>query len=126
MRLLAFIGNFLAKLIHHRNLLKNFRSCYPLMKESIGARCFFVSADFSENLQIPLNKEPQSLHWSKKMVTIHCSVVKQGDEKVYYGHISDDLTHDQSYVNTVIVSTIQAEILDNCTSQYKSAESFHD
>jgi hypothetical protein len=47
--------------------LKNFRVCYPLLKENIGSRCLFVSADFSENLQIPLlNEEPQSLHWSKK------------------------------------------------------------
>lgn len=70
------------------------------------------------------------------MVTIHCSVVKQDDTKRYYGHISDDLGHDQSFVNQVLVSVIQGEIKhscevilvhsDNCTSQYKSAESFYD
>ena len=135
-RLLAFIYNLLGNLIHHRNLLKHFRSCYPLMKDSLSSRSFFISADFSENLLIPLYKEPQSLHWSKKMVSIHCSVVKEGDKKSYYGHISDDVIHDQSFVISVMISTIQAEIKsfadtiliqsDNCASQYKSAESFYD
>ena len=135
-RLLAFIYNLLGNLIHHRNLLKHFRSCYPLMKDSLSSRSFFISADFSENLLIPLYKEPQSIHWSKKMVSIHCSVVKEGDKKSYYGHISDDVIHDQSFVNSVMISTIQAEIKsfadtifiqsDNCASQYKSAESFFD
>jgi hypothetical protein len=48
------------------------------------------------------------------MVSIHCSVVgnEQQNEMIYYGRISDDLTHDQSYVISVVISTIQAEILE--------------
>jgi hypothetical protein len=48
-RLSGFIGSFLTKLSHHRNLRRNFLSCYPLTTEDIGARCFCVSIFVGES-----------------------------------------------------------------------------
>ena len=95
----------------------------------------YISMDFSENLTMPIKEEPQSLHWTKQQTTIHNVVSKVDGEKCYHVHMSNNLKHDQSYVFvslTSVLDTVEVKkdlVLvesDNCTSQYKSAESFHD
>ena len=59
-----FIGSLLPKIIHHRNLLKNYRTNLKIILENIND-CIVMGLDFSENLTVPVKQEPQSLHWSK-------------------------------------------------------------
>ena len=94
-----------------------------------------MGLDFSENITLPVNKEPQSLHWAgcKEQKT---GITKVGGTKTYHPYLSDDLTHDQAFVKTVIeemrdsldVQGCDTVIIssDNCTSQYKSSQHFHD
>ena len=55
----------LPNIIHHRNLLKNYRSNIDVVIESID-HCVQLWLDFSENLTVHVKQEPQSLHWSKE------------------------------------------------------------
>ena len=51
--------------------------------------------DFSENLSLPIQHEPQSMYWVRKQISIHCGIGICVDDdnsqtKVYFGHLSDD------------------------------------
>ena len=67
------------KIIHHRNQLKHYRST---MKEF---RALFdtvsLDLDFSENLQVPVKYEPQSLHWANAKIVAHISLEPEGSQK---------------------------------------------
>ena len=67
-----FIGNMLPTIVHHRNLLKNFRTNIDIVTNSIQ-KVAEIGLDFSENITIPVNKEAQSFHWGgcKEERTIH-------------------------------------------------------
>ena len=67
---------------------------------------------------------------------MHSGILKYKGEKSYHPYLSDDRTHDQKFAKVVIeemLSEVQLKsgeyILiesDNCSSQYKSAEHYHD
>ena len=59
--IIEFIDNMLTKIIHHRNLLSNFRSVYPMVSQSISS--IEVCVEFSENLTLTLPEEIQSMYW---------------------------------------------------------------
>ena len=93
--------------------------------------------DYSENLQITPKYEPQSAHFNKKQVTLHCTVahtLEEGEHlnKFIY-HLSDDNEHDNGFTFTVIGDLInfypECEIYrfksDNCSGQYKCLYVFH-
>ena len=61
--LLNFIDEILAKIMHHRNLLPNFRSAYPEVLQSLPTTEFNI--DFSENPTLILPQEIQSMHWGR-------------------------------------------------------------
>ena len=90
--------------------------------------------DFSENLQIPIQREPQSMYWVRKAVSILCDLSEIGKfGKIYHGILSNDRNHDQSYtyegIKMVVNSSpMQNNILlrsDNAT-HFKCAECFAD
>ena len=98
---------------------------------SIDATQLYI--DFAENLDV--NKEPQSLHWSKRQLTVHSGIVFDKGVKYYHPYFSADLHHDQEFVllsietmlsgitfgeNTSVVITS-----DNCSGQYKCSKHFH-
>ena len=67
-------------------------------------------------------------------MTVHSGILKKGDTKSYHQYLSNEKTHDQSLVKCVIDETIKDVIepgttliieSDNCSSQYKSVENFH-
>ena len=125
----------LPNIIHHRNLLKNYRSNIDIVIESIDHRVQ-LWLDFSENLTVPVKQEPQSLHWSKEQKTVHSGILKMNGEKQYHPYMSDDLKHDQCFVSNVVGNmvaevNISAEmtlliVSDNCPGQYKSVQNFFD
>ena len=126
----------MTKTIHHRNLLRNFRNLKPLVLPSFP-NLIYLRVDFSENLAVPVQQEPQTLHWYKEQQTIHNIVLKGKEGKSYHPHFSDDLTHDQEFVfvswrevldNVDFESENDSMLVlesDNCSNQYKSAESFY-
>ena len=126
--ILHFIEKNLSTIIHHRNLLSNFRSVYPKVLEALST--IEVSLDFSENLTLTLPEEIQSMYWgqAKTEISIHSGIFKSEGNKVYHPYLSNDLFHDQAFVyvtlnkmlsntdvepgSTIIVTS------DNCCSQY--------
>ena len=80
--LIDFMKNMLPEIIFHRNMLKLYRNIKGVFLDSM--QCAYIDIDFSENLTIGIKWEPQSLHWSKKQVTIHSGIFKYSEEKVYH------------------------------------------
>ena len=129
-----FIGSLLPKIIHHRNLLKNYCTNLKIILENIND-CIVMGLDFSENLTVPVKQEPQSLHWSKDQKTVHSGILKLNSIKQYHPYFPDDLQHDQSFVATVIENMLDGIdvdgkvlviISDNCSAQFKSVHNFTD
>ena len=58
---LDFIEKMLPNIIHHRNLLRNYRTNINTVLTNIN-NLIQLWIDFSENLTVPVNKEIQSLH----------------------------------------------------------------
>ena len=76
------------------------------------------------------------MYWVRKQISIHSGVgTDDGNaQKIYFSHISEDRTHDQSYILLSAedaVSQLPAHLLslvlrsDNA-SNFKCAEAFHD
>ena len=92
--------------------------------------------DFSENLTLPVKKQPQSLHWSNSQVSVHSGILKMQEHKIYHAYLSDNLKHDQAFVKVVMdymlidinLDDIEEIIIesDNCSAQYKSSQYFND
>ena len=134
---LEFITNFteqsLSSIIHHVNQLKHYRSTLGVFKENFDT--ISLDVHFSENLSIQVKYEPQSLHWSHQKVTIHSGIRKIKGEKSYDPYVSNNLKHDQQFVQLAITEMLrEVEIQgdeyiviesDKCSSQYKSSAHFH-
>ena len=56
--------------------------------------------DFSENIAMKTTSEVQEAHFSGKQYTLHCTFVQPGEVKLVY-HLSDDTTHDPSFMQQV-------------------------
>ena len=137
---LDYIINFLEEqlplIVHHRNLLQNYRKLYPKVVESMDTVELHV--DFSENLTLQLPEEIHSMYWgsAKTNITVHSGLQKSSDGKVYHPFLSDDLAHDQAFVKISLREMLSSLDLDegtcvivtsdNCTAQYKSAQNFDD
>ena len=128
--IIQFIDNFLVKFIHHRNELKHFRSTIHTLRNHFATAN--LSVDLSENLKVPVKKEPQGMHWSHIQVTVHSAVLKTSQGKQYHPYLSEDRKHDQQLTKVAIKKVIRhindnPEVLllesDNC-KDYKSLESF--
>ena len=133
--IIDFMAALLPKIIHHRNHLRHYRNSITTFRENFNA--VFIDIDFSENLSIPVHKEPQSLHWQHEQVSVHSAIVKHHGCKEYHPYLSDDKKHDQKFVKVALSEILEtitdqptADMCivesDNCASQYKSAEHFYD
>ena len=131
--LLSFMENMLSKFVHHRNMLKHYRTTikdFYDMFDSVD-----LDIDFSENLTLPVKHQAQSLHWSYTQITVHSGIVKVEGEKSYHPYFSDNRKHDQVFVKLSIEKMlsdvdISDKIIvvesDNCKGQYKSAKHLYD
>ena len=88
--------------------------------------------DFSENIARKTKSEVQEAHFSGKQYTLHCAIVQPGEVKFIY-HLSDDITHDPSFVQQVLEDIfdrweIRDETIvvksDNAPTQYKNKWAF--
>lgn len=98
--LIRFIENLLPTLIHHRNMLKHYRSTVYQFK-SMGSS-LYADIDFSENLTLGMKFEPQSMHWVRSQITVHSAILFLDSEKQYRAYTSDDRVHDQAFVKLAI------------------------
>ena len=66
--LVNFVDNILAKLIYHKNMLKYYRIARSIFESLFD----YVSTgiDFAENLTVPVQYGPQSLHWSHEQAVL--------------------------------------------------------
>ena len=88
--------------------------------------------DFSENIAIKTKSEVQeALFWGKEYA-LHCAIVQPSEVKFVY-HLSDDTTHDPSFVQQVLEDIfdrweIRDETIvvksDNAPTQYKNKWAF--
>ena len=129
---LRFIDSFLSNIIHHRSLLRNYRTNIGTVLLNIDD-LIELWLDFLENFTHLVKDEIQSLHWSKEQVTMHSGITKQNGINKYHPCLSDDKNHDQCFVFNTLdeISTLKEQskiviITDNRASQYKSAQNFHD
>ena len=134
--ILNFISKLLPKAIHHRNLLKNYRSNIEKTLENLP-NCPIIDVDFSENLTGPVPEEPQDYHFTQHQLTVHSGMIKYHGEKQNHPYFSSDLKHDQSFVRAAIEEMVSEIDLttpnmcviiqsDNCSNQYKSSANFFD
>ena len=121
--------------------LKQFNRCVRNLKPG---QVLFVH-DFSQNLLLYSQDEPQSRHWVHKQITIHPTVVyykclRNGCEEIVKEdliHIIEDLSHDQDAVQAFLEASVEhlkqkgveiKEIIqfsDHAASQYKSKTVFY-
>ena len=99
------MDKILCKIIHHRNQLKHFRGTKPLVLENLYA--VEIEIDFSENLDKPVKYEPQSLHSTSDQLSVHSRIHFVNDEKSFHVHISDDLDHDQAFVDQAMETILE-------------------
>ena len=137
--IVLYIENKLKKFVLHSNDCKR---DYLLWKKWTAEFDRTVNPilviDFSENLSLPIYKEPQSMYWIRKQVSILCGVgsfqAQDGTmQKIYFGHVSEDRNHDQGYIllslsDALTVLPVRNTLIlrsDNA-SNFKCAESFYD
>ena len=72
----------------------------------------FIDVDFSENFDIPVKYEPQSMHWYHESVTVHSGIMFVDGEKYYLPYLSDDKSHDQHFVDSVLDLMLVGKDLD--------------
>ena len=75
-----FIEGILPQIINHRNQLRHYRNTIEAFRNHFDA--LFLDIDFSENLQISVKYEPQSLHWHHQQLTVHSGILKIHGEKL--------------------------------------------
>ena len=95
-----------------------------------------MDIDFSENLQVPVKFDPQSLHWCHPQIIVHAGIVKFNEQKTYHPYLSSDKKYDHVFVKVAIEEMLAEEDIkqgttviiesDNYTSQYKSRAHFSD
>ena len=88
--------------------------------------------DFSGNIARKTKSEVQEAHFSGKQYALHCAIAQPGKVKFVY-HLSDDTSHDPSFVQQVLEDIfdrweIRDETIvvksDNAPTQYKNKWAF--
>ena len=57
--------------------------------------------DFSEKIAIKIKSEAQEAHFPGKQYALQCTIVQPAEVKFVY-HLSDDATHDTSFMQQVL------------------------
>ena len=111
---ISWVMDFIEKMkptIHHWNQLKNVWTNINILLNSI-TNVAEIGLDVSENINIPVNKEPQSFHWGGFKVenTVYSVLSKSEGNRTYHPYISDDLTHKQAFVKVVGMGMLEQSI----------------
>ena len=136
--LLQYISSKLSDFIVHSSQRSRDYLFWKTWQNVITPPLTLMYMDFSENLSLPIQKEPQSLYWIRKQISILGEIIKyrdgSGEEiKFYSGHLSDDRDHDQVYVRKSLDQVIEKHPINTAlvirsdnANHFKSAENFRD
>ena len=77
---MKFIEESLLSFIHHRNQLKHYRSVIHMLRNQFDS--LQIDIDLSENVQVSVKEEPQSLHWISHEATKVWILIMESDNAV--------------------------------------------
>ena len=110
-------------MLYHQNHLHYLHHCIAELDKTLKHLVSF-DIDFSVNLTVPFNYEPQSLYCCRQQVTVHSQISKTKDNKNGYAFFSNDHRYDQVFVKHVLDDILSE--MDHSHSQYKSTILLHD
>ena len=115
--------------LHHRYQVTNDKFVWDNVLNTVDEHGEIFHFDFSENITCSPKFEPQSAHFAKKQISLHCSVMHNVDSLKYIYHLSNELVHKSFFTIKVINDLLKMkdnnnnEIVrfesDNCSAQYK-------
>ena len=116
--------------LHHRYQVTNDKFVWDNVLNTVDEHGEIFHLDFSENITCSSAKfEPQSAHFAKKQISLHCSVMHNVESLKYIYHQSNELVHKSFFTIKVINNLLKMkdnnnnEIVrfksDNCSAQYK-------
>ena len=131
-KIIHYIDSKISKFVYHSNDTK--RNYIP-WKNWSNIQCSTI--ELSENLSLPIYKEPQSMYWVRKQVSIYASFAKYNDGidecKSYIGDVSEDRNHDLVFISNSIKDTftiipVQDTLIlrSDKASNFKFVEAFVD
>ena len=116
----------------HRYLTVNDTYEWKKILSTVNEYGSILHMDYSENVSGTPREECQDAHFAKRQYSLHCTVLHDrkednGDMKnIYYYHLSNDMTHDWAYTETVVKQIIELHRTgivriktDNCKTQFK-------
>ena len=134
-----FIAGIIEKFVSHSNDAIHDKIYWEYWLETIVHQRPLIVTDFSENLSLPLQQEPQSLYWLRKQVSILSGIITAcrdtEEQKIYLGHFSQDRDHDQVYVRLALENMIPLFLSEDDThifihsdnaTHFKSSENYAD
>ena len=112
------------------------------LKQNMDQSNIIIIGDFAKNYAFVVQDEIQSYHWNTQQCSLHPLViyykcVKGVLKHISYYFISDDITHDVTYVYKIfqlIIPILKTKFFnfsklhlftDGCAGQYKSCKSFY-
>ena len=98
------------KHLKHRSHFKNIPTQFAIIKETFQGR--HTELEFSENLAMKPKFEAQEAHFSGKQHTLHYGIIEPGETKYVY-HLSDDATHDATFVHFALEDIFESCIIKN-------------
>ena len=125
-----------AAYLEHRKVVDADSKYWPIYSNSITHFKYILHFDFSMNISLVPKHEVQSAHFSGKQYSLHCATLLNNlsGEFKYIFHLSDDTTHDWSFVDYVMRDILKLFQIpangnvvlksDNCSDQYKCLHTF--
>ncbi|XP_047126478.1 uncharacterized protein LOC124807875 [Hydra vulgaris] len=130
------------KLQSHSYIAKSQSQYLNQLKENMDQSNIIILGDFAENYAFVVQDEIQSYHWNTQQCSLHPLVIYYKEENgvvkhISYCFISDDITHDVTYVYKIfqlIIPILKTKFLDlsklhlftdGCAGQYKNCKSFY-
>ena len=141
---LSLVCEKLDAITKHSYIARNQSKYLKNLKENLSINEVIVLGDFAENYQFLIQDEIQGYHWNSQQCTIHPVVIyfhpQKSSEKLSHlslCFISDDLSHDVSFVHQIMSNTLKFikcnisckiskvhYFSDGCAGQYKNKKHF--
>ena len=128
------------KLQAHSFIAKSQSQYLNQLKQNMG-QSNIILGNFAKNYAFVVQNEIQSYHWNTQQCSLHLLVVYYRDDNgvlkhISYCFISDDITHDVTYVYKIfqLIPILKTKFpklsklhlfTDGCAGQYKSCKSFY-
>ena len=94
--------------VHSNRNLKDIIKWKIIKQNVVSESSSLITLDYSENISIPVQHEPQSMYWIRKAVSIMTLITETVGGKEYHGHVSEDRDHDPVFTRESLVSVIKS------------------